>query len=138
MPITMPYKEAYKEVREWFLRYGLRNLPTDLFQKFMSENLIRWLPPVEQMSDLEIKVVFEEVLNGTLNWTDQVENGIPTFLNVLTISNYVRVANNSQLEFATRNLSEDEINKLITDRLGNCMWLAFCQAFQKKYGEFTL
>jgi hypothetical protein len=60
--------EAYARIRDWYTRHGDEIPAHDPSYGQRAAALIRALPPPGEISDLEIRAVFEEVLAGLLEW----------------------------------------------------------------------
>jgi len=60
--------DAYARICDWYTRH-VDDIPShDPSYQQRSAALIRALPSPEEISDLEIRAVFEEVLSGFLEW----------------------------------------------------------------------
>jgi hypothetical protein len=73
MQPNVSLREAYEKIRSWYRRRipqaSLREILSYYPSYFLqSISLIETLPPASSLSDLEIRVVLEEVLRGALEW----------------------------------------------------------------------
>ena len=76
-PAGMSLADAYKHIRQWYSHSIplLQQKMGDRDYAKKSEALIRALPPVPKLSELEIRAVLGEVICGNLEWAYHQTDG---------------------------------------------------------------
>lgn len=126
----MPYKEAFSAIRGWYKAHRDEN-PWQGRWKDISDALIDNLPCVAHVNDLEMRVIFNEVIAGSLEWSNFVERQGPTAPNIATIFNIAHFAQNSKPELISQHFTADEITAI--KNRGN--WWQYCANFLRTYDQ---
>lgn len=111
LPVGISLKEAYVLINLWLKsNIDLANASGDEYGR-RSKELIKYMPHVSSITELEIRAIFGEVICGNLEWAYHKDNGY------FKIAAYVLAALETEKLFWS--LNEEEMEKLKSSKLWN-------------------